>query len=157
MLEVSNEPDHDHFGIYRTLLTSIDLAQHSVHLTTGYFAPTPGLLDALERAAGRGVDVHLLLPSVSDSDLALHAGHAYYSELLKSGVTIDELQGSVLHAKTAIIDGVWSTVGSSKLDWRSAVINDECNAIILGPSFGAQMEAMFQNDPSNVNAITLQE
>src|SRR6202000_1297008 len=143
---VYGAPLNGRFNIYESLLMAITLAQHSVYLTTRYFAPTPGLLDALKDAAHRGLDVTLLLPSASDSDLALEAGHAEYTDLLKSGVKIYEFQNEVLHAKTAVIDGVWSTVGSSNLDWRSAVINNECNAVILGEAFGQQMEEMFKQD-----------
>ena len=63
----------------------------------------------------------------------------------------------MLHAKTAVVDGLWSTVGSSNLDWRSAVINNECNAVILGPEFGNQMEAMFKDDLSKSKQIKLEE
>jgi cardiolipin synthase len=154
--EISNSPDREQYALYRTLLTMIDLAQRTVHLTTGYFVPTPGLMEALMRAAARGVDVQLMLPSVSDSDMALHAGHAYYGDLLRAGVHIHEYQDEVLHAKTAVIDGVWSTVGSSNLDWRSAVINDECNAVILSHYFGAHMEQMFRDDEAKAKSITLE-
>ena len=66
--------------------------------------------------------------------------------MMESGVQIYERQDAILHAKTAVIDGIWSTVGSSNLDWRSVLFNDECNAVILGSVFGQQMEVLFQND-----------
>ena len=132
--------------IYRDLLVAITLARTSVHLTTGFFVPTPDLEQALERAAERGVDVQLVVPSQSDSAMALAAGRARYEDLMDRGVQIFERQGAVLHAKTAVIDGIWSTVGSSNLDWRSVVFNAEINAVILGNAFGEQMEAMFRDD-----------
>ncbi len=150
-------PTNGHYDIYESLLMAITLAQHSVHLTTGFFAPTPELMEALEKAARRGVDVELMLPSTSDSDMALAAGHASYHELLESGVRIYEIQGAVLHAKTSVIDGMWSTVGSANLDWRSAVLNNECNAVILGAVFGAQMETLFHDDVVHSKAITLED
>jgi cardiolipin synthase len=76
----------------------------------------------------------------------MEAGRGYYEDLMEAGVRIYEMQGVVLHAKTAVIDGVWSTVGSSNLDWRSVLLNNECNAVILGSAFGQQMEKMFQDD-----------
>ena len=64
------------------------------------------------------------------------------------------MKDEVLHAKTAVIDGVWSTVGSSNLDWRSAAINNECNAVILGDKFGNQLQSVFTEDLSHSKQIT---
>jgi cardiolipin synthase len=139
--------------IYRTLLVAITLARSSVHLTTGFFVPTPDLEEALERAARRGVDVELVVPSQSDSAMALSAGRARYEDLMDAGVHIFERQDVVLHAKTAVIDGMWSTVGSSNLDWRSVVYNAEINAVVLGRPFALQMETMFGEDRTRSKAI----
>jgi cardiolipin synthase A/B len=143
---IDGAPDSDRYTIYRSLIVAISLAHKSVHLTTAFFVPTPELVDALENAARRGVDVALIVPAQSTSDFALKAGRAYYQELMDAGVRIYERENAVLHAKTAVIDGVWSTVGSSNLDWRSVVFNNECNAVILGDGFGQQMETMFKDD-----------
>lgn len=139
--------------IYRTLLVAITLARSSVHLTTGFFVPTPDLEQALEQAARRGVDVELVVPSKSDSAMALAAGRARYEDLMDAGVHIFERQDAVLHAKTAVIDGIWSTVGSSNLDWRSVVYNAEINAVILGSAFGREMESMFDEDRARSKPI----
>ncbi len=85
-----------------------------------------------------------------------HAGRAQYARLLEGGVKIFERQGALLHAKTAMIDGVWSTVGSSNLDWRSFMDNDEVNAVILGRDFAAQMASMFALDQAASILITPQ-
>ncbi len=154
---IDGTPDRDRFAIYRSLLVAIELARSSVHLTTAYFVPTPDLVQALQRAARRGVDVALVLPSASDSDLALKAGHASYEDLLEAGVKIYEREGVILHAKTAVIDGIWSTVGSSNLDFRSVLYNNECNAVILGKTFGDQMEDLFHYDVSQSRHITSEE
>lgn len=132
--------------IYRTLVAAIELSQRSVHLTTGFFAPTPDLAHALEAAARRGVDVQIVVPSRSDSGAALAAGRADYGALMRAGVRIHERLRRVLHAKTAVIDGAWSAVGSSNLDWRSVVWNNEIDAVVLDRAFGAKMEAMFAAD-----------
>jgi cardiolipin synthase A/B len=113
------------------------------------------LLEALIAAARRGVDVRLLLPSYTDSSPIFHLGRSYYTKLLKGGVKIYERRGAIMHAKTACIDGVWSTVGSSNLDWRSFLHNDEINAVILGRDFARQMEAMFDDDIKESDAIEL--
>lgn len=141
-------------AIYKTLLTAMAAAHQSIHLTTGFFAPPPDMIEAMKCAARRGVDVRVIVPSISDSDTTITAGRADYDGLLKAGVHMYERQGAVLHAKTAVIDGQWSVVGSSNLDWRSVVYNNEIDAVIMGPEFGAQMEAMFAKDQAASRQIT---
>ena len=113
------------------------------------------MVDALCDAAERGVDVQLVLPAQSDFSPVLHAGRSYYSRLLGASVKIHELQDATLHAKTAVIDGVLSTVGSSNMDWRSFVSNSEVNAVVFGEDFGAAMARMFRTDVDNASPITL--
>jgi cardiolipin synthase A/B len=139
--------------IYLTLMSAIRHAEREVHLTIAYFAPDPQLRQALIDAAKRGVEVRLVLPSQSDSSPIFHLGRSYYSELLRGGVRIYQRRGAVLHAKTACIDGVWSTIGSTNLDWRSFLHNDEMNAVILGRGFAERMEAMFAEDVAESDAI----
>ena len=143
---IPSSPNDEFNRIYAMLLTAIDTAQHSVHLTMAYFAPGEEMIEALSDAAQRGVDVRLVLPSVSDFRPVLYAGQSYYARLLAAGVHIYELQGAILHAKTAVIDGVVSTVGSSNLDWRSISANNEVNAVVYGEDFAASMRQMFEND-----------
>ena len=151
---IGSSPDEPYSLIYATLISAISSAETSVYLTNAYFVPDPQLLAALKDAAQRGVDVKLILPSNTDSWLVFHAGRSYYAELLEAGVKIYERRGPLLHAKTALIDGVWSTIGSTNLDWRSFLHNHEVNAVILGQEFGAQMRAMFEKDLAACNAIT---
>ena len=146
ILALDGAPDDKRPAIYRTLIVALKLARHSAHLTTGYFAPPPDLRHALREAARRGVDVQLVVPAKSDSDLALAAGRAAFGDLLEDGVVIHERQGVVLHAKTTVIDGVYSIIGSSNLDWRSVVYNNEIDAVVIDVEFGRQMEAMFAED-----------
>ncbi len=152
---IDGAPDDGRPLIYRTLLAAIALSQRSVHLTTGFFVPTPDLLHVIEAAARRGVDVQLIVPAESNSRNAVSAGRAKYGDLLEAGVHIHEFQGRVLHAKTAVIDGAWSAVGSSNLDWRSTIWNNEIDAIILSPDFGAQMEAVFSADVAASKTVDL--
>jgi cardiolipin synthase len=77
--------------------------------------------------------------------------------LLRAGVKIYERRGVILHSKTALIDGVWATVGSTNLDWRSFLHNDELNAVVLGAEFGSQVQAMFDKDLAASEAITLEQ
>ncbi len=113
-------PDRGRYTIYRTLVVAIALAHQSVHLTTAYFVPPPDLIRELKAAAARGVEVTLVLPSESDSDLSLRAGHAFYEDLIESGVHIYERQGVILHAKTAVVDGAWSMVGPPAISTAAA-------------------------------------
>ena len=108
-------------------------------------------------AVKRGVDVKLIVPSATDSSLVFHAGRAHYEALLEGGVKLYERKAALLHAKTALVDGVWSTVGSTNLDWRSFLHNDEVNAVVLGTDFGARMRASFDRDLADSRAITLEE
>jgi len=154
---IGSSPDKGYSLIHATLISAIGSAETTVHLTNAYFVPDPQLIAALKDAARRGVDVKIILPSHTDSGLVFHAGRSYYDDLLSKGVKIYERRAALLHAKTAVIDGVWSTIGSTNLDWRSFLHNDEINAVVLGPDFGAQMEAMFEQDLAESDAIMLEQ
>ena len=154
---IGSTPDDPYSLIYVTLLSAINSAESQVFITNAYFVPDKQLLAALDNAAARGVDVRLLLPSKTDSDMVFYASHSFYNELLSKGVKIYERQDAMLHAKTAMIDGVWSTVGSSNLDWRSFLNNQEINAVVLGQGFGTQMQLMFEEDLKQSKQINLEE
>lgn len=143
---VASGPGDEAPAIYVAFLSAIAHSEKSVHMTMAYFVPDPQTIDALKAAAARGVDVTLLLPSHTDFWAVFHAGRSHYSDLLDAGIKIYERQTALLHAKSIVIDGVWSTVGSSNLDWRSFLHNEELNAVILGWDFGRQMETMFERD-----------
>ena len=143
---IPTTPDDAVNRIYSLLITAIDASQRSVYLTMAYFAPGADMLDALCDAARRGVDVQLVLPARGDFAPVLHAGRSHYTQLLAAGVQVHELQDAVLHAKTAVIDGVVSTVGSSNMDWRSFAGNSELNAVVFGEDFGDAMQRMFRQD-----------
>ena len=143
--------------IYVTLISAIVNSETNVYITDAYFAPDHQMLHALERAARRGVDVRLLLPSHSDVAFIVSAERSHYRALLASGVKIYEWQGEMLHAKTATIDGVWSTVGTSNLDWWSIARDNELNAIILSHPFGDEMNLMFKHDIESSRQIELNQ
>lgn len=142
---------------FSALLSAIDAARERVRLTTAYLVPPRRLLRALVRAARRGVSVQLLLPGRSDINAAWYAGRSHYGLLLKAGVRIHERQGSMLHTKACVIDGVWCSVGSSNIDWRSAVHNAEADMIVLDEGFGRQLERVFQTDLQNARPVRLQD
>jgi cardiolipin synthase len=152
---IGSSPEEKFSLIYATLLSAIGSAETSVRITNAYFAPDPQLLEALMAAAARGVEVTLILPARTDSWLVFQAGRSHYADLLKGGVRIFERRGVVLHSKTALVDGVWATVGSTNLDWRSFLHNHELNAVMLGADFGQQVQAMFERDLAESDAIEL--
>jgi cardiolipin synthase len=138
-------------------VSAITFAEHSIHLTNSYFIPDEQIVQALSDAARRGVDVKIILPGITDSTLAYYAQRYHYSELLKSGVKLYEHCSSLLHAKTAVIDEVWSTVGSTNMDYLSLLHNDEVNAVVLSREFAVEMEKMFVTDLENSRQITWDE
>lgn len=153
---IGSTPDDPYSLIYLTLISAIGNAERDIYLTNAYFVPDAQLLKALGDAAGRGVDVNLILPGQSDSQIVFHAGRSNYSGLLKAGVKIHERGGAVLHSKTALIDDVWSSVGSTNLDWRSFLDNDEVDAVVLGRDFALQMRSMIARDLAASELITLE-
>jgi cardiolipin synthase len=154
---IGSAPEDPFSLIYATLISAIRSAESEVWIANAYFVPDPQLAEALKEAAARGVDVRLLLPSKTDFWLVLHAGQAAYDELLAAGVRIFERREALLHSKTAVIDGVWSTVGSTNLDWRSFLHNQELNAVVLGADFGAQMRRAFERDLAASEEIRLEQ
>ncbi len=150
---LASKPGGEH-EIYKAYALAMQDAKTSIHITSAYFVPDRQIIDALIAAAQRGVDVKLVLPGVSDSGLVFHAGRSFYAQLLAGGVKLYELQVAVLHAKTAVIDGVWSTVGSTNLDMRSFLHNSELNVVILGEPFGREMENAFAEDLRDSREIT---
>lgn len=153
---IGSSPDEPYSQIYSTLISAINSAETQVFITNAYFVPDPKLLAALKDAVQRGLDVRLLLPEKTDSMLVFNASRSYYDELLNANVKIYERKGALLHAKTAMIDGVWSTIGSTNLDWRSFTNNQEINAVVLGQGFGTQMQSMFEKDLESSTLITLE-
>jgi cardiolipin synthase len=143
--------------IYATLLSAIEHAEVRVYMTIAYFVPDPKLLHTLMSAAQRGVDVRMILPSHTDSWAVLRAGRSHCTDLLRAGVKLYERRGTVLHAKTVTVDGVWSTIGSTNLDWRSFLHNDELNGVVLGRAFAKQLEVMFEADLTESDAVVLKQ
>jgi len=142
--------------LYRALLGAIRAAQRNVYITSAYFVPTRRLVRALVDAAHRGVDVRLALPGISDAWAPLAAGRSVYGRLLQAGVRIYERHNAILHAKTAVIDAAWVTVGSSNMDWRSLLHNAEANVVIIDAEAAARFEALFAVDIAASEELTLE-
>ena len=154
---VGSTPGSDNRITFIVYVAAITFAEHSIHLTNAYFIPDDQILKAFTDAARRGVDVKIILPGTTDSSLALYAARYNYSELLESGVKIYERRNALLHAKTAVIDGVWSTVGSTNMDYWSLLSDDEVNAVVLSREFAAEMEKTFAKDLVESHQIKWEE
>jgi cardiolipin synthase A/B len=133
------------------------VARSRIWITQSYFAPDEELLAAIREAAARGVDVRILVAGFSDSQALLNASRSYYADLLEAGIRVFESQEEILHAKTMVVDGYWSTVGSSNLDYLSFLHNHEANAVVLGAHFAQQLEDVFAADQGNAVEIKLEE
>jgi len=151
------DPASQRSELYVALLSAVDHAKERVWLTYGYFVPDDGVLTALQNAAKRGVDVRLVLPGFSDFWAPFHAGRSHYDALLRSGVRVFERRDALLHAKTAVIDSVWSSVGSTNLDWRSFVHNYEADLLVLDREFAGEMEALFRMDEKASHEVRMVE
>jgi cardiolipin synthase len=142
---------------YVLYVAAIQHAHDSVHLTTPYFVPDHQMKKAMADAAKRGVEITVVVPSLSDSNLVLFAGRSHYEDLLEAGVRIFERRDRMVHAKTATIDGFWSTVGSTNMDLWSFARNNEINVIVVDAEFADQVEQMFTDDLAASREITRKE
>jgi cardiolipin synthase len=154
---IPSSPDSDQNLTYLSVLGAVAFARHSIAVTMAYFVPDKRLEDALIAAAGRGVEVRVILPSFSDFIGVFHAGRSHYERLLAGGVRIYEQENAFLHAKTVVVDRIWSTVGSTNWDWRSFVHNDEVSIVIIDEGFAGRMLNMFDDDRANSSEITRED
>lgn len=150
---LASEPGGE-FEIYKAYILAIQEAKKTIHITSAYFVPDAQILRALCEAAQRGVDVKIILPGVTDSGVVFHAGRSFYGEMLAKGIKVYELQVAVLHAKTAVIDKMWATVGSTNIDTRSFLHNSEINVVVFDDEFGTTMEKAFIEDLRSSKQIT---
>jgi cardiolipin synthase len=140
----------------RFLALSISGARRTLYISNSYFVPDDDFRSLLVRAAKRGVDVRVLTAGdKSDVKTTVYAGRARYPELLKGGVRIYEYRPTMMHAKTFVVDGVWSTVGSLNFDNRSLVFNNESNIVALDEGVGARLDSLFMDDLRYATEIKL--
>jgi cardiolipin synthase A/B len=141
---------------YTTVLTAIRTAQSSVWMTAAYFVPTHQELRALKRAAQRGIDVRIILPSESDEPEVLAVQRSYYAGLLRAGIKVYERSAGIMHSKTMVVDGVWSLVGSSNFDQRSVLFNDEVDVVVLGSEAADQLRKGMDADMQHAQQVDWQ-
>ena len=141
--------------ISRAYLHYVRRAERRVFIANSYFVPDRRVLRALARAARRGVDVRIIVPGQSDVDIVRHASRAVWGRLLRAGVRIFEWDESVLHAKTAVVDGMWSTIGTFNFDYMSLRVNLEVNVSVLDARFANRLESSFLEDFERCREVSL--
>ena len=156
---VPSGPDQEHNASALLYFAGIASARKRVFLTSPYFIPDESTVNALVSAALRRVDVRVLLPESSKSDVPLVslAARSYYGTLLRGGVRIFEYELSMLHAKTLVVDGQAAFVGSANVDIRSFRYNFEVGALVHDPQFAGELEKRFVVDLAHSREVTLQE
>ncbi|HVJ19645.1 MAG TPA: phospholipase D-like domain-containing protein [Polyangiaceae bacterium] len=130
-------------------------AKRFAYISNSYFVPDPRVINALIRAARRGVDVRVMQPAVSDIEVVRYASRAIWDKLMRNGVRIFEWHRSILHAKSAVIDGNWSTIGSYNLDYVSLRYNLEINVFVQDQAFGAALQRSFLRDFADCHEVEL--
>ena len=150
-----NIPRNMVYPIRGMYLEAFDRAAHHIYLTHAYLIPDQDMLDALVHAAGRGVDVRIIVPAESNHIVADWLSRGYYGHLLRHGVRLFLYQGAMVHAKTATIDGQWSTIGTANIDRISLLGNYEINLEVFNADVARQMEEIFRMDSTNTMELTL--
>ncbi len=143
---VNGRPRHNRPVIRNAFRLAMSGAERNIQIITPYFVPGPRVVRSLLRAVRRGVQVQIILPSISDVPLVQMMSRAYLKPLLEAGVDIFERQDTILHAKVMLIDRQWATLGSANLDFRSFHRNFEINVIIASQDFGNQVDALFRKE-----------
>jgi cardiolipin synthase len=152
-----NAPAHLLFPIRGIYLAAIDRARSHIFITQAYFIPDHEILHALLAAARRGVDVRVIVPEYSNHVITDWLSRGFYSTLLRGGVTIWLFKHAMVHAKTATIDGQWTTIGTANIDRLSLSGNYEINLEIVDQPLARQMEQVFLTDLSNCREMTIDE
>jgi cardiolipin synthase len=141
---VEGEPGR--FRVSRALEVQAAAARERLWVATAYFIPAFGVMESLKGASRDGVDVRVLVPGRNDHPWVNSYTRSYYASLLRNGVRIWEWQGEMMHAKSSVMDGMITRIGSTDFNPLGAAINYELDAIIGDRSFAAEAEAMFLAD-----------
>jgi cardiolipin synthase len=150
---VASGPDRDFEPIHRLYFAAIGLATSRVLVTTPYFVPDDAILSALATAALRGVDVRILVPRRSDSLVVTAAARSYYDDVIAAGARVYEYQPTMVHAKTLVVDDIFSSVGTVNMDNRSFRLNFEVTAILYGSAHADELAKQFDKDLENAKEI----
>lgn len=145
------------FPIRSMYIEAINRAQRNVWMTVAYFIPDENFVDTLVAAARRGVDVKLLLPAKSNHIVADWISRGYFRRMLDAGIGIHRYRDAMVHAKTATIDGNWTTIGTANVDRLSMTGNYEINLEIIDAALAEEMERIYRTDLTNTLQLTMAE
>ena len=151
---VRSSPGGGDSAMYTTLLLALASARRSIRITNPYFMLDEAMTEALLKRIRAGVTVDVLAPGAIDHQLVRQASRATWGDLLRGGVRFYEYKPALLHAKTIVIDGVWSTVGSTNLDNRSFALNEELNVVTYDRAVAERLEAAFADDLAHAERVT---
>lgn len=154
MLLVTGGPTTQWLNMTLVFQQAIARARKCIYIQTPYFIPSEGLVHALQVAALSKVDVRLMIPRRSDSDMLRWASFSYVQECLRAGIKVYLYEKGMLHSKAIIIDDDFCTVGSTNFDFRSFEHNFEANMLIYSTDFNARMKALFVRDMRDSRRVT---
>lgn len=150
-------PDSDWDSIGQAFFAAISGARSEVNIVTPYLMPPPAITTALKTAALGGIDVRIIIPEKSDARIPKWCSFSYVEELLEAGVRIFFYQKGFIHSKIVTVDGIFSSVGTANLDFRSLETNFEVNAFIYDEHFTRQLNAFLKVDLRNSREILLSD
>lgn len=152
---LSNRKYRKRWAIRRAYLHAINRAERTISLMNAYFLPDRGICWALRRAVARGVRARVIVPEVSDVAAVAYAAQHLYGGLLRDGVEILCWPDRMMHAKTAVIDGVWTSIGSYNLDNVSLLYNLEVALEVLDAQLGTAMDQQFESDAERCRPLSI--
>ncbi len=154
---ISNNPIPRHRRLYHQVVEAIRNSRKYIYITTPYFVPTGHLARVLRLAAHRGVDVKIMIPKSSDQTFVDLSSRTFFHGMLKSGVRMFLYKDKMLHAKTIVIDGDWSSIGTLNMDNVSLLYNFEANIVSINGRFAEELASHFVYDMNNCEEVTLKQ
>ncbi|NDK32479.1 phospholipase D-like domain-containing protein [Nesterenkonia haasae] len=151
---VANMPVDLVYPVRNMYLKAIERAHDRIWISTPYFIPDQQILRALVLAAQRGVNVEVMVPKDSNHVIADWVSRGFFGQMLDAGITILLYTSSMMHSKTATIDGEWSTIGTANIDRLSLSFNYESNVEVIDPGFAAEMEEVFRSDREHCETVS---
>ncbi len=150
-------PDSDWENIGQAFFAAIANARKRVYIVTPYLMPPPNIVSALKTTSLSNVDVRIIIPKKSDAIIPRWCSFSYVGELMEAGIRIFFYEAGFIHSKYIIVDDVFSSVGTTNLDFRSLETNFEVNAFIYDEKFTGQLEQTFNTDLKNCQEIDREE
>ena len=154
---VASGPDSDWESIGQAYFAAIASAAESVFISTPYLMPTADIVTALKTSALGGIDVRIIVPGMSDAITPKWGTNSYIEELLEAGVKIYFYKAGFIHSKVIVVDGIFSSVGTANLDFRSLETNFEVNAMIYDEETAGILASQFIEDQAKSDQVILEE